>query len=192
MSRSIGVRSRLLRLLTVSSFLAALSIVLGKYLAINIGDSLRLSFENLPVIFAGMAFGPIVGGAVGAVADLVGCLFVGYAINPLITLGAASVGAVAGIYRFLPKRDRGVSRYLFIIATVIVAHTVGSVFIKTIGLSLFYGTSYGVLLVMRAFNYLIVGAAEGALVTALFTNKAVSREIQRIMPKRTRKKEELV
>lgn len=192
MSRSIGVRTRGLRLLAVSSFLAALSIVLGKYLAINIGDAFRLSFENLPVIFAGMAFGPVAGAVVGAVADLVGCLFVGYAINPMITLGAASVGAVAGIYRFLPKRDRGVSRYFLIIITVIIAHAIGSVLIKTAGLSLFYGTPYEVLILMRAFNYLIVGAAESMLITVLLTNRSITREIQRIMPKRSKKKEETV
>ena len=184
MSRSIGVRSRLLRLLTVSSFLAALSIVLGKYLAINIGDTFRLSFENLPVIFAGAAFGPVVGATVGAVADVVGCLFVGFAINPLITLGAAATGAVAGIYRFIPKSSGGVSRYILIIATVFMAHAVGSVLIKTAGLSIFYGTPYSALLFLRSFNYLVVGAAEAALLSVLLTNKKITREINRIMPRK--------
>lgn len=188
MSKSMGVRSRLLRLLTVSSFLAALSIVLGKYLAINLGDTIRLSFENLPIIFAGAAFGPVVGAVVGTVADLVGCLFVGYAINPVITLGAAATGAVAGIYRFIPKKGRGVLRYLLVIATVFFAHAVGSLLIKTAGLSAFYGTSYGALLLVRALNYLIVGSAEAALLSVLLTNRALCREIYKIMP-RTQKKE---
>ena len=74
-----------LAILASSSFLAALSIILGKYLAIPGGNVLRFSFENLPIMFAGMAFGPFVGCAVGIVADLIGCVLVGYTVNPLIT-----------------------------------------------------------------------------------------------------------
>ena len=45
-----------LRLLAVSAFLAALSIVCGKYLALPVGNVLRFSFENLPILLAGMMF----------------------------------------------------------------------------------------------------------------------------------------
>ena len=89
-------RSHHLRILCAAALLAALSIVLGKYLAINVTDSIRFSFENLSILLAGIFLGPLVGGIVGAVADLVGCLMVGYAINPLITLGAVGVISVIG------------------------------------------------------------------------------------------------
>ncbi|MBQ9798211.1 MAG: folate family ECF transporter S component, partial [Clostridia bacterium] len=85
------------RLLAVSAFLAALSIICGKYLALSLGNVLRFSFENLSILLAGMVFGPVVGAVVGIVADLVGCLMVGYAINPLVTLGAACVGLLGGL-----------------------------------------------------------------------------------------------
>ena len=68
-----------LRLLAVSAFLAALSIICGKYLALSVGNVLRFSFENLPILLAGMMFGPLVGMTVGVVADLIGCLMVAYA-----------------------------------------------------------------------------------------------------------------
>ena len=86
---------RVLRVTVFSALLAAISIVCGKYLAFNMGDFLRFSFENLPIIFAGMAFGPLIGALVGVVADLVGCLLVGYAINPIITVGAAAIGLIS-------------------------------------------------------------------------------------------------
>ena len=70
-----------LTLTVMLTMLSAMSIVLGKLLAVNLGEVLRLSFENLPIIFAGLAFGPLAGAAVGLVADTVGCLLVGYAIN---------------------------------------------------------------------------------------------------------------
>ncbi|MBP3583660.1 MAG: folate family ECF transporter S component, partial [Clostridia bacterium] len=73
-----------LQLAVALSMLAAISIILGKYLAFGIGNVLRFSFENLPIAFAGIAFGPIAGALVGAVADLIGCLLVGYEINWLV------------------------------------------------------------------------------------------------------------
>ena len=62
------------KVLTVSALLVAMSIVLGKMLAFNIGNSIRISFENLPLLMAGIFFGPFVGGAVAACADIVGCI----------------------------------------------------------------------------------------------------------------------
>ena len=59
-----------------------MSIVLGKLLVFNITDSIRISLENLPLLMAGIFFGPFIGAAVGAGADIIGCLIVGYSINP--------------------------------------------------------------------------------------------------------------
>ena len=69
-----------LRIMTVAALLAAMSFILGKFLQIPnpFSEIIRLSFENLPILFAGICFGPIVGAATGAVADLVGCLLYGY------------------------------------------------------------------------------------------------------------------
>ena len=75
-----------LKTLVICSLFVAISIVCGKYLAIRGGDILRFSFENLPIILAGIAFGPLAGAVVGVVADLLGCLLVGYAINPIYSI----------------------------------------------------------------------------------------------------------
>ena len=61
------------RILCAAALLAALSIVLGKYMAIST-PIFRFSFENLPILMAGIFFGPIIGAAVGLIADIVGCL----------------------------------------------------------------------------------------------------------------------
>ena len=85
-----------LRTLVVSSIFVALSIILGKYLAIPVGNIMRFSFESLPVLLAGFSFGPLVGMAVGIVADLFGSLLRGYDINLTVTLGAAVIGLGGG------------------------------------------------------------------------------------------------
>ena len=68
---------RRLRILLLISMFSALSIVFGKFLAFNIGDTIRISFENLPILFAGIFLGPLHGMIVGVVADLVGCVLAG-------------------------------------------------------------------------------------------------------------------
>ena len=92
--RSLSRRTeRALLRLCLSALLAALSIVLGKYLSIST-PLFRLSFENLPILMAGIFLGPLAGGIVGGVADLLGCVLVGYTINPIITLGGILVGVL--------------------------------------------------------------------------------------------------
>ncbi len=169
-----------MRVSVLCAFLSALSIVLGKYLAINLGEVLRISLENMPLIFAGVAFGSLAGAACAVVADLVGCMLVGYAINPIVTLGAAVIGATAGIYRLLPKTGGGVSRFLAVAVSVLFSHFLGSVLVKTAGLAAFYEMPYIILLLWRALNYLIVGALECAIIFLLLKNNRIKYEIKKI------------
>ncbi len=148
---------RAVRALTTAAMLAAMSIVCGKYLAFPIGNVMRFSFENLPIILCGMMFGPIMGALTGVVADLFGCLLVGYTINPIVTLGAFAIGFLSGLVCKIPVIK---SDLLKLILAVIVSHTVGSVLIKTFGLAAFYSFPVYVLMAWRALNYLIVGTAE--------------------------------
>ncbi len=66
---------------------------------------IRISFENLTILMAGIMFGPLVGMTVGICADVIGCIIVGYAINPLVTLGAASIGLISGSIYFYMFKD---------------------------------------------------------------------------------------
>ena len=166
-----------LRKIVICGIFAALSIILGKLLAFNIGELFRISFENLPIIFVGIALGPLWGMAVGAVADLLGCLIVGYAINPIITLGAVLIGAVSGI---VSKLTRSLKIWARVFLSVFSAHLFGSVIIKSIGLSLFYGTDFWTLIPYRALNYALIIALEYIIVYILMKNKEISARIKSI------------
>ena len=52
-------KTKSLRVIACAAVCAALSIVLGKFAAIPIGNTIRISFENLPIIFCSVAFGPV-------------------------------------------------------------------------------------------------------------------------------------
>ena len=176
-----------LHVMVIAALLAALSIVLGKYLAINLSESVRLSFENLPLIMAGLFFGPMIGGVVGAVADLVGCVLVGYAINPIITAGAVLIGLTSGLVgmvAFPHKEGRWGTPRVFL--PVYAAHIVGSMVVKTVGMMVYYGTPAEIFYV-RVPLYLAIGLLEGYLIMLLFKNKAFIGELNRIIYRKTRK-----
>lgn len=170
-----------LRRLCFAAILAAMSLVLGKFLQIPhpFQEFIRISFENLPVLLAGLSMGPVVGALVGAVADLLGCVLYGYSINPIVTLGAASVGLVSGfLARYVVKK----SLLAKVTVSVSLAHLVGSVFIKSAGLAAWYLAKYELgyleFLGWRFLNYLIVGTAECLLLYLLLHNRAFAKQIK--------------
>lgn len=147
---------------------AALSVVLGKFLQIPIGNSIRISFENLTVILAGILFGPVPGMLVGIVADLVGSIIMSYEINPIITLGAATVGLTSGLmFRMLKKS----CNYVSLMICCMSAHVIGSMIIKSVGLYLFYSTAIPILLI-RIPVYIIIALAEAYIIYLLLKSKA--------------------
>lgn len=165
-----------LRVLIISALFVAMSIVFGKLLAFNIGDTLRISFENLPILMAGIFFGPFIGGAVGLGADLIGCLLVGYSINPVITLGAASIGIVSGLIS-MKMKDK---KTLNIALSVGLAHLTGSIIIKSLGFHFLPPNTPFIALLPRIPNYIGIGLMEFFIISMLLKNKAFSGMLDKI------------
>ena len=88
--------------MTVAAMLVALSVLVGIFCKtyLNFGMGLfRVTFENLPIIMAGILYGPIVGGLVGVCSDIVSYLFSNQAYPPnlWVTFGALAVGVGASV-----------------------------------------------------------------------------------------------
>lgn len=166
--------SRSVIVLILSALFVALSIILGKQLSFTAGP-FRISFENLTVLMAGMFFGPAVGAIVGACADLIGCLIVGYSINPIVTAGAASVGFVAGlVWKLLSRLN--IKKRVFLSAGI--AHVIGSMIIKSIGLYIYFGFPLA-MIALRIPLYIVIGALEAYIILLLLRNKEISRLLER-------------
>lgn len=166
-----------LKVMLASALLAAISIVCGKFLSFPQDGIFRFSVENLPILFAGMAFGPVSGMVTAVLADLLGCLMRGWAPLPWVTVGAGVLGLTGGlVYRVFP----GNRLWLRVGSSVFFAHLLGSVLVKTINLYHTYRIPYPVALGWRGLNYLLVGAVEFVLLLLLFRNKAVTGQIQRL------------
>lgn len=168
-----------LKIIASLAMLSAISIILGKYLAIPAGEIMRFSLESMPIIFAGMAFGPLAGGLCGLVADLIGCLLRGYDINLAVSLGAMVIGVISGALPIL-LRAVGIRRLPMTIITVAAAHIIGSMLIKTFGLATYYDMPFHVVLLWRVLNYIIIGALDCAVVHILLNNRGIKLEIKKL------------
>ena len=166
-----------LKVMVAVSLLCAMSIILGKYLAINIGEVLRFSFENMTIILSGMMFGPLIGLVSGIAADLIGCLLVGYAVNPIVTVGAGAIGFLAGLIYFLMNKTK-LPYAIKILFPIVISHLIGSVIIKSVGLAAFYDMPIIVLMLWRGLNYLLIGAAEYALIYFIMKNKTINSQFE--------------
>ena len=165
------------RLIIVLALLTAIGIILGKFLAFNITEFMRFSLENLTIFLASIAFGPIAGLIVGVCEDIIGCMLAAYVWNPLITLGAALNGLIAGlVYRYASKLNGS----LRIGVSVVTAHLVGSVLTKTAGLSIFYSLPFLPTLGWRTVNYAIVSGTEIIVLTYLLKSKVLLSNIDKI------------
>lgn len=168
-----------IRVLIIAALLIAMSAILGKFIAFGPMPFARISIENLPVILAGIWFGPFVGGAVGLGADLFGCVLKGYAPNPILTIGFVSIGIVAGLVSTCMHKA---NKPLVIILSDAAAHIIGSLIIKTIGLYAMYCADYSlsVLLAWRIPIYIITIIFESAIIILLMRNKAFTGQLDKV------------
>ncbi|MGN0707727.1 MAG: folate family ECF transporter S component [Faecalibacterium sp.] len=159
-----------IRTLTILALLIAMSIVFSRVLSISTGF-LRFNLGSLPVLLAAVMFGPGAGFAVGAVADIIGGVLSGYAINPLITLGAGAIGFVAGLaWRYLPGKNTA----LRLGCSVLLGHIVGSMIITSLALRIFYGYAWSVL-AARIPNALVLSVVNTVLLRILLQNRALMK-----------------
>ena len=156
------------RTLTAMALLIAMSIVFSRVLSISTGF-VRFNLGSLPVLLAAVVFGPGAGFAVGAVADIIGGVLAGYAINPLITLGAGAIGLVAG---FAWQKLSSLSTNLRLAASVLLGHFVDSMVITSLALHIFYGYAWAVL-IARIPNALVLTAVNTVLLRILLENRAL-------------------
>ncbi len=171
--------------LTFAAMLAAISVAIGifckNYLSFG---AVRITFEGLPIIMSGMIFGPVVGGLVGFVSDLVSyCLSVqAFAINPIVSVAATLMGVIPGIIvKYIIKKRNTFS----IVLSGAVAHIICSLIIKTVALFQYY--SWGVLL--RIPTYIVIAPLEILIICLMFKNSAFSKMVDGLEVKKRVKKE---
>ena len=131
-----------LKTVAVLGILIALEIVLSRF-SIHTSD-LKIGFGFVPIVMAAALYGPIAGGMVGAIGDVVSAiLFPVGSYFPGFTVTAFLTGAIFGL--FLYKKDS----ILNIVLSVLLTQAVISQFVNTLFISVLYGNPYWPLFVMR-------------------------------------------
>lgn len=123
------------RNLILMAALIAMQIILARFLSIQVSDILRISFESVPVILAGMWLGPLSGAIVALVADILGTIIHGYGVwFPPIALGPILVGVISGLStKYVFRSDLSSTRESWkVIVTVLVAGIVNSFLVGTV------------------------------------------------------------
>lgn len=123
--------------LTFSSMLIAISIILGFY-SIPITQNMRISFALIPVAIGGLIYGPIVGGIMGGLVDILNFLIKPMGpFSPGFTISSILTGMVFGF--ILYKRPITMKRS-FLANLVVVVFI--NMLLNTFWLNILYGTPF--------------------------------------------------
>lgn len=158
------------RKLVFLSFLIALSIILTRIFSIRIAiggvEGIRIGFGGLPVIFAGILFGPLAGGIVGGISDILG-----YVINPMgaymphFTLSSFLTGYIPGFLCYYIFRQKiNFSTLLLSIAT---GQFITSVLLVPFFTKILFGIPIEITIIPRLVSQLINVPVYAVLVKSL-------------------------
>ena len=139
------------RSLTVAAMLLAVSVILS-FLKIPVTNLIEIRFNSLPIAISGYLFGPVMGGIVGMLADILG-----YIVKPTgpffpgFTISSAVTGVIYGC--LLWKKDITLIRLALAEAlqTIIV-----SMYLNSLFLSILYGNGFMVVLSARIVKSLVM------------------------------------
>ena len=126
--------------LVMMASLIAMQIVLARFLSIQVSDTLRISFESIPVILAGMWLGPLPGAIVAVLADFLGTIIHGYgAWFPPLVLGPMAVGILSGVStKYIFRSPLAETKDLWkVVATALVVGILNSFCFGLIGSTLY-------------------------------------------------------
>lgn len=171
--------------LTVCALLTALSVVLARLLTVIPSEVSRFSLEAVPILLAGLLFGPVPGAAVGFAADFIGCLFSPYGYNPIFCLPPILYGLWAGLLRGFVWQKPSVWR---VALAVFPAALCGSVLWQSAALALVYGGEaklpfFLTRLAARSVQFAFTGAVDTVTVWLLARRNTLSPVLHRVKTK---------
>lgn len=146
--------------------LVSISIILTRGFGIMIGNSIRISFGNVPIMLSGILFGPVAGAVTGIAADLVGFMIRGQGtFFPGFTLSAALTGLIPGLlYLGYRGKKPSLPRIILIVAIV---NIFISFMLNTFWLSIMFNKGFLALLPGRIIARLIIAPLEVVFIVAI-------------------------
>lgn len=162
--------------LVSSAILAAISIILTRFMSIMLTENLRIGLGTLPIMLSGFMFGPLAGAITGIASDLIGVM-----INPMgtyhlgFTLSSMLQGLIPGIVSlYLMKYKNKLGLLNLFVSTMLVYFGV-HLLLNTLWLSQLQGIDYFMLLYIRVLKVVIE-----AIVTAIIIKIIYDTVVPRI------------
>ena len=160
------------KVLTSCAILIALGVVVARFLSFAPNETVRFSFEAIPIFLAGALFGPVAGAMVGFATDFIGCLFSPYGFNPLFCLPPILYGLCGGFFRgFLKKRVSFIRVFLAFLPAAVF----GSILWQSFALDLIYGSGFLALLSARSIQFGITVILDAVILRLLFLSDAFTQ-----------------
>ena len=142
--------------LTCLALLTAMQIILARYFAIPVSESLRFSTSFIPVVIAARRFGIVGAMAVYGIGDFLGAIIfpAGGAYFPGFTVTAIVAGLIYGL--FLGKKSGAVR----IILSVILSQLICTLLMNSYWLSVLMGSEFSAIFISRIPQALIMTALQ--------------------------------
>lgn len=150
--------------LVICALLAGISALLSGPLSFYFG-SWKISLGTLPIMLAGILYGPVYGGVTGGVGDIANVLLSPKgAYNPIFTVTAVIAGVLSGVlYRKKPKE----ARILNLLPVTASTQLVCSFFLNSLWMVIFYGATPMVFATKLLYNLVMIPVNTVLLLTIL-------------------------
>ena len=160
--------------IVIAGLMAAISIILTRFFSIMVlGDTLRLSFGDMPIELAGILLGPIVGALTGIVADLAGFMMRSTGgFFPGFTLSAALTGLIPGLI-FWGNKDR--YPLWKVIVAIVAVNLIVCLGLNTLWLTIMYKKGFMILLPSRIIARAIIAPIDIAVIYLLLQKIRIKR-----------------
>lgn len=147
--------------LVILAMLVAIEIILSRFLSIAQWN-MKFSFAFIPVVIAGILYGPIAGGLVGGISDFIGAIL--FPIGPYFpgfTFTAILIGVVYSL--FLYKKQTIVR----IISSAVIVNVVLSLLVNSAWIALTSGSNYFAMIISRGVQCAIMTVASVAVISLI-------------------------
>ena len=160
------------RRICAMAMLIALQIVLARFLGWQVSEGLRISFESIPVLIAGMWLGPVAGLIVGVISDVLGTVISGYGVYfvPLAITPIVNGVLPPLVFRYVFKNNVNVVKC---VVTLVITQLIASMLLGTYALTWYYSlfvpnkdNAFTVLFIARLTKLATI-AADTVIVTIL-------------------------
>lgn len=158
------------------ALLAAMNVILARFLGFMPNEGMRISIEAVPTFLAGLLFGPLAGAMVGFAGDFIGTLFTPYGYNPIYCIPPLLYGLFGGFFAPFLRKKMTLLRVGF---AMLIPVALGSVLIQSAVISFmqfasFWG-GFALKLTERSIQFAITLVVETTVLYLLFKSRVFER-----------------